>query len=33
VERPDTTVVVGPGQRLEVEKFGNMIINLGAGSH
>jgi N-methylhydantoinase A len=33
VERPDTTVVVGPGQRLEVEPFGNMIITLSAGSH
>ena len=33
VERPDTTIVVGPGQRLEVEPFGNMIISLNAGSH
>ena len=29
----DTTIVVGPGQRLEVEPFGNMIISLNAGSH
>jgi N-methylhydantoinase A len=28
VERPDTTVVVGAGQRLEVEPFGNLIIRL-----
>jgi N-methylhydantoinase A len=33
VERPDTTIVVGPDQRLEVEKYGNMIISLGVGSH
>jgi N-methylhydantoinase A len=33
VERPDTTIVVGPGQRLDVEPFGNMIITLNAGSH
>jgi N-methylhydantoinase A len=33
VERPDTTIVVGPGQRLEVEPYGNMIISLNAGSH
>jgi N-methylhydantoinase A len=33
VERPDTTVVVGPGQRLEVETYGNMILTLNAGSH
>ena len=30
VERPDTTVVVGSGQMLEIEKFGNMIIHLDA---
>jgi N-methylhydantoinase A len=28
VERPDTTVVVGAGQRLEVEPYGNLIIHL-----
>jgi N-methylhydantoinase A len=28
IERPDTTVVVGSGQSLEVEKYGNMIIHL-----
>ena len=28
VEHPDTTVVVGIGQRLEVEAYGNMIIHL-----
>ncbi|HXQ53901.1 MAG TPA: hydantoinase/oxoprolinase family protein [Stellaceae bacterium] len=28
VERPDTTVVVGVGQQLEIEPFGNMIIEL-----
>jgi len=33
VERPDTTAVVGPGQRLEVEPYGNMILTLTAGSH
>jgi N-methylhydantoinase A len=33
VERPDTTIVVGPGQRLDVEPFGNVIITLNAGSH
>jgi N-methylhydantoinase A len=31
VERPDTTVVVGVGQRLEVEPFGNMILTLNPG--
>ncbi|HUB96917.1 MAG TPA: hydantoinase/oxoprolinase family protein [Stellaceae bacterium] len=30
VERPDTTVVVGVGQRLDIEPFGNMIIHLDA---
>ncbi len=30
VERPDTTVVVGSGQSLEIEKYGNMIIHLDA---
>ena len=28
VERPDTTIVVGAGQRLEVEPYGNLIIHL-----
>ena len=28
VERPDTTIVVGSGQRLEVEAYGNLIIHL-----
>jgi N-methylhydantoinase A len=28
VERPDTTVMVGVGQRLEVEPYGNMILHL-----
>ena len=31
VERPDTTAVVGPGQRLEVEPYGNMILTLNPG--
>lgn len=30
VERPDTTVVVGIGQSLEIERYGNMIIRLAA---
>ena len=30
IERPDTTVVVGSGQSLEIEKYGNMIIHLDA---
>ncbi len=30
VERPDTTVVVGIGQSLEIERYGNMIIHLAA---
>jgi len=30
VERPDTTVVVGSGQCLEIETYGNMIIHLDA---
>ncbi|MCC6473555.1 MAG: hydantoinase/oxoprolinase family protein [Burkholderiales bacterium] len=29
VERPDTTIMVGIGQNLEVEPLGNMIIRLG----
>jgi N-methylhydantoinase A len=34
VERPDTTVVVGIGQSLEIERYGNMIIHLAAkGAH
>ena len=34
VERPDTTVVVGIGQRLEIERYGNMIICLAVtGAH
>ena len=28
VERPDTTVVVGLGQHLEIEDYGNLIIHL-----
>ena len=28
IERPDTTIVVGPGQRAEVEPYGNIIIDL-----
>lgn len=28
LERPDTTIVVGPGQRAEVEPYGNIIIDL-----
>jgi N-methylhydantoinase A len=28
IERPDTTIVVGPGQRAEVEAYGNIIIDL-----
>jgi N-methylhydantoinase A len=30
VERPDTTIMVGIGQHLEVEPYGNMIISLGS---
>jgi N-methylhydantoinase A len=30
IERPDTTIVVGPGQRAEVEPYGNIIIDLAA---
>jgi N-methylhydantoinase A len=30
IERPDTTIVVGPGQRAEVEPYGNVIIDLSA---
>ena len=30
IERPDTTIVVGPGQRAEVEPYGNIIIDLSA---
>jgi N-methylhydantoinase A len=26
IERPDTTVVVGMGQSLEIERYGNMIL-------
>jgi N-methylhydantoinase A len=34
VERPDTTVVVGVGQRLDIEPYGNMILHLdGTGVH
>jgi N-methylhydantoinase A len=28
IERPDTTIVVGPGQLAEVEPYGNIIIEL-----
>jgi N-methylhydantoinase A/oxoprolinase/acetone carboxylase beta subunit len=31
VETPDTTVVVPPGQRLSVDRFGNFEIELGEG--
>ena len=30
IERPDTTIVVGPGQRAEVEPYGNIVIDLHA---
>src|SRR5665213_893905 len=34
VERPDTTVVVGVGQSLEIEPYGNIILHLAAqGGH
>ena len=32
IERPDTTIVIGPGQRAEVEPYGNIIIDLVAES-
>jgi len=28
IERPDTTIVVGPGQAAEMEKYGNIIIEV-----
>jgi N-methylhydantoinase A len=28
IERPDTTVVVGVDQTLEIEPFGNMVLHL-----
>jgi N-methylhydantoinase A len=28
VERPDTTIVIGPRQRMHVEPYGNFIIDL-----
>jgi len=28
IERPDTTIVIGPGQRAEMESYGNVIIDL-----
>lgn len=30
IERPDTTIVVGPGQTAEMEPYGNIIIRIGA---
>jgi N-methylhydantoinase A len=34
IERPDTTVVVGMGQSLEIERYGNMILRLAVkGAH
>jgi len=30
IERPDTTVVIGVEQALEIEPFGNMILHLDA---
>ena len=30
IEEPTTTVVVGPGDDLEVDDFGNFVITLGA---
>lgn len=29
IERPDTTIVVGPGQTAEMEPYGNIIIRIG----
>jgi N-methylhydantoinase A len=31
IERPDTTIVIGPGQRAEMEAYGNVIIDLRSG--
>lgn len=28
IERPDTTIVVGPGQTAEMEKYGNIVIGI-----
>jgi N-methylhydantoinase A len=30
IERPDTTIVVGPGQSAEMEPYGNIILMIGA---
>jgi N-methylhydantoinase A len=30
IERPDTTIVIGPGQRAHMEAYGNIVIDLGS---